>query len=88
MRVRGRKHCTAKLELRRAYTSTYLAKVRRVPRRVVLVREVLRVYELAFREPCVQEPSVISELRVCLFEGEGGGYGATVSGAKVLVDGR
>lgn len=65
---------------------TYLAKVRRVPRRVVVVREVLRVYELAFREPCVQEPSVISELRVCLLEGEGGGYGATVSGAKVLVD--
>lgn len=52
------------------------------------VREVLRVYELAFREPCVQESGVISELRVCLLEGEGGGYGATVSGAKVLVDGR
>lgn len=63
--------CTGRL--RWAYT--YLAKVRRVPRRVVRVREVLRVYELAFREPCVQEPSVISELRVCLFEGEGGGYG-------------
>lgn len=53
----------------------------------MLVREVLRVYELAFREPCVQEPSVISELRVCLLEGERGN-GPTVSGAKVLVDGR
>lgn len=59
--------------LRWAYT--YLAEVRRVPRRVVLVREVLRVYKLAFREPCVQEPSVISELRVCLLEGEEGVMG-------------
>lgn len=41
----------------------------------MVVREVLRVYELAFREPCVQEPGVISELWVCLLEGEEGVMG-------------